>query len=198
MLNWRYVDVNTASTLFCHNSDKNSKTKKEGVCALSCYCTKQVLCKKHFKNVIQSLYTFMFFFGLLVNVCFFVAFVCLHWWCSNNILQKKRKILEKGRFGTWLCWCPDISDFSRATSEGYPEGQGKSWGQRGCKTQDLPTGGILCHSLIMNSSLGNIRISNPTGAIDMNTVKPILPCWCWENEQCCCKRKLKVKETIFS
>ena len=48
MLNWCYVDINTASNVLSCNSNKNSKNNKEGFCALSCYCTKQVLCNKHF------------------------------------------------------------------------------------------------------------------------------------------------------
>ena len=33
---------------YFRNSNKNSKTRKEALCALSCYCTKQVLCNRHF------------------------------------------------------------------------------------------------------------------------------------------------------
>ena len=47
-LNWCYLDINTASDTVSRYSNKNSKNNKEGFCALSCYCTKQVLCNKHF------------------------------------------------------------------------------------------------------------------------------------------------------
>ena len=47
-LNWCFVDINTLSKTFSCDCNKNSKNKKEGVCAISCYCKKQVLCNKHF------------------------------------------------------------------------------------------------------------------------------------------------------
>ena len=46
-LNWSHLDVNTARDLLSLKSDKNSKTIKEGLCALNCYFTKNVLCNKH-------------------------------------------------------------------------------------------------------------------------------------------------------
>ena len=51
-LNLCAVEIDTTSNVFSRNSDKNSKDKKEGVCALCCYCTKQVLCNKHFQFLI--------------------------------------------------------------------------------------------------------------------------------------------------
>ena len=45
---WCYVDINTASDFLSRDSDKNSKNNKDAFCSLSSYCTKQVLCNKHF------------------------------------------------------------------------------------------------------------------------------------------------------
>ena len=54
-LNWSYEGINTASVVISRNSDKNPEKKRKGFCAFSCYCTKQVLCNKHF--LMQVCYT---------------------------------------------------------------------------------------------------------------------------------------------